>query len=216
MRTLSILLLLTACSEYGLGLDPDAVPDPRPDIDVQPGRLDLGSVDLTVGSAEGTLQIRNTGLGRLTVDSLTILDESPFSLVEDPAPFQLGEAETREIRVRFDASAPGSSEGVLRILSDDPDESGVDVPLSARARGPWLTVEPATHDFGTSPVPCEKEVDVILQNLGDAPLTVDAVDMEWRPGSRQLYLKKPLGEREELVPEMRASSDVEADDVDEN
>ena len=47
-------------------------------------------------------------------------------------------------------------------------------------------------------------------------LTVDAVDMEWRPGSRQLYLKKPLGEREELVPEMRASSDVEADDVDEN
>ena len=52
--------------------------------------------------------------------------------------------------------------------------------------------------------------------LAESGFTVDAVDMEWRPGSRQLYLKKPLGEREELVPEMRASSDVEADDVDEN
>jgi tetratricopeptide (TPR) repeat protein len=106
--------------------------------------------------------------------------------------------------------------GTLLLICERPDAAVQDLtralrlqpgwPLALRARGYALA---ASHDFDAAAADLEeagRAEPSLRANYLHVPyerLTVDAVDMEWRAGSRQLRLKRPCAERDfdEHVPE---------------
>ena len=99
--------------------------------------------------------------------------------------------------------------GTLLLICERPDAAVQDLtralrlqpgwPLALRARGYALA---ATHDFDAAAVDLEaagRAEPSLRANYLHVPyerLTVDAVGMEWRAGSRQLRLKRPFAERD--------------------
>jgi len=116
-----------------------------PDVDVQPDSVDFGIVPLDSTSAR-TVTVRNAGAGALRVVSTRVVGDSDgvFSITEGVGPFTLGAAESTGVVVEFAPASPGSRDAILRLTTDDPDESVRDVPLSGNgvSLGPYLDVEP--------------------------------------------------------------------------
>lgn len=124
-----MLLLLLACSDYDINeKPPDPVSGtetaPAPDVEVDPGAVDLGVVcDL----GQATITVRNTGAADLNVRALTV--SGGWTLDTNPAPFTLAPGAEQAV------SLTGFGEGSLAVASDDPDEPEVAVPLTAAGNG---------------------------------------------------------------------------------
>ncbi len=104
------------------------------DILVEPSLLSFIS---PVGkSASATLEIRNNGSDLpLAVSSITLLPGAPasYGIVAPAAPFSIPVGDNAEVQVTFSPTTSGSQMATLRIVSDDPDEGTVDVPVSGLA-----------------------------------------------------------------------------------
>ena len=179
MRTPLLLsaavMLLGACSEYGIATNTTLGPNARPDIEINPERVSFGSVSVTDAGLYPTrsVEIRNVGEGILTVTSIRVT-EGPFLIVDPPERLEIPPGESRPVEVEFLLDQPGLADGSMLVESDDPDESAIPVPIQARARGPWLYVDPPLHDFGSLSIGCDQQVDVVVQNVGDEGLTVES------------------------------------------
>lgn len=175
---------------------------PVPDVSVSADTLDFGDVasDGTGNkSLGGTVTIRNTGSGPLTVASngVRLLSGADFrvlaitsslsgtvNLSAGPAQIARKGAEAWTVAVAFDPAALGSLSDGLRITSDDPDEGETTVSLLGRG----LTVQDIRATDSVAPGndlaldyggvhadgagrECATGV-VTLANTGEAPLTV--------------------------------------------
>jgi len=100
-----------------------------PDISVTPERLDFGVIPLGT-SAEKSLTIHNSGSTDLVVGSLQITGNTRnFRLLEGACPY-VSPGGACEVRVVFIGNISGQSSAYLTIISTDPDESWLNVPLS--------------------------------------------------------------------------------------
>lgn len=171
MRAGLIVIVLAGCSENGLNLLTESVEAPIPLIDVRPSRLDFGAVD---AGQDATLRftVRNVGGAELRVDGLA-LDDASFALV-DPSPFRLAPEEAREVEVVFAPLEPDEVRGRADVASNDPDRAVVPVELVGRGNVPRLRIEPEVWDFGARPFGCETDVTLVLQNVGNMDLVLDA------------------------------------------
>lgn len=168
-------LLLLACSDYELVEDKDQPPVEEeelvPSIQVSPSSLDFGEVSLG-GRQSLVLTVQNVGTGDLTLQEVTLDDaEGPFSFTGPEATLLPPEAQT-EIVVAFDAQLYGDNGGTLRVLSDDPFNPEVPVPLTARALGPDIELEPTSVDFGTIEVGESGVAELRVRNVGSADLHI--------------------------------------------
>ncbi len=184
---LPLLLSLPACSDYALEPMPDIPFDAEPDIEVFPGSLSFGAV-MAGQSALKELTIRNVGEAMLGVDPIAFEGAGAFSLVDDPGSFSVQGGAELVLQVAFEPAEPAALEGGLRVFSDDPDTPEILVPLSGEGMVPWLEITPATHDFGEVMIPCEQDLELVLQNVGNADLEVTALDFD---GAEQLMLDAP-------------------------
>lgn len=167
-----LLSLLVACSDYTIEpkpQDPDAGDTAPlvPDIEVSPEALDLG---VLCASGEGTLTVTNVGDGELHVDSL-LLDGSGWGVTEGDGPFTLTHGQSQEVTV---TGAPGV--GTVTVLSDDPDEDAVEVPLSAAADTPptveWMDPVPGTV------LPTDAPTRLAVR-VADAEGPLDGLSVSW-------------------------------------
>ncbi len=152
-------------------------PDPVADISVAPGSVDFGSVAVgSVGSAE--VVVTNSGGADLTVDS-AVATGSGFSVSAPVFPEVLPPAGTATVVVEFVPAAAGAHTGTLTIVSDDPDQPSLDVPLNGSGVeapvGPDIALAPASLGFGDVSVGTGASADVIISNAGGADLTVTSV-----------------------------------------
>ncbi|RME28511.1 MAG: VWA domain-containing protein [Deltaproteobacteria bacterium] len=141
---LALLVSLTACSDYDLhrpdgkqdggepqdtGTPPEPTEDP--DILVTPTSLYFGGIPKGCDSPAQQVTIENVGLGDLVVDEISVEGEgtSAFAVsgVVTPATLAAGESVTAD--VVFSPNAWVSYAPEIRISSNDPDESVVDVAL---------------------------------------------------------------------------------------
>jgi hypothetical protein len=108
---------------------------PTPDIAINPTTHDFGTVML-LSSASQQSTLSNEGAANLQISAITLEggNVTEFSIDEGgTAPFTLAPGETHLITVGFSPVTAGSKSTTLRIVSDDPDESPLDVPLSGTA-----------------------------------------------------------------------------------
>ncbi len=142
-----------------------------PDIAVSPEALDFG--DVYVGATRSlNVTISNVGDAGLTIYGVTT-DNDKFSTTNITS---LAAGESANVTVTFGPDAVGGQSGNLTISSDDPDEPAVKVTLSGngitKPAAPDIAVSPEALDFGDVYVNSSKSLNVTIENVGDAGLTI--------------------------------------------
>lgn len=136
-------------------------------LEVTPSSLDFGTVQ--VGRrVELSLQLRNAGVGRLSVSEVLVTSgaEHGFAVSSllrrdcegrsrgvDPRP-ELGAGECGRVTVSIDAVASGEFSGTVVVRSDDQDRPEIEVPLTATATEPLVTVCVLDDAGGEDPEHC--------------------------------------------------------------
>ena len=111
-----------------------APPAPEPDIAVSPTSLDFGTV---VTGTTSDLVVTVTNAGSLDLNVTDLQTTNPvYTVVSPPVPFTLAPAGSQEVTVQFAPFLLATESGDLEIISDDPDEGLVTVPLTGRGVDP--------------------------------------------------------------------------------
>ena len=100
-----------------------------PDIEVSPISHNFGKVKLGT-SRTIVVTISNVGNGKLTISGIGL--ETDFAITSAPtASIVVEPFSTTDVEIRYAPTVIGYNSAVLKITSDDPDESIVEVQLSA-------------------------------------------------------------------------------------
>jgi len=169
----AVLLLGPACNEQELA-------PLTPDIYVAPMEIDFGTVTIGVPS-EQTLQIQNVGGGTLTVDSVLLRDGTgPFTV--EAFSDTLAPDHVVELVVSLDPTELGAAEDVIEILSDDPDEDLVEVPVRVldvvEGPVPAIAWSPSSLAWGAVPSGGEVTMLVTITSVGTGDLEVSDVSLD--------------------------------------
>jgi hypothetical protein len=108
-----------------------------PDIDVSPTSHDFGTVPVNT-SAMQSFRVRNLGPGTLHVTGVDLAgaDSLVFAITSGANSFTLSPGDSSFVSVTFRPSTAGPKTAVLRLRSDDPDESTLDVRLNGAGLAP--------------------------------------------------------------------------------
>ncbi len=166
---MNIWMLLGCASDFGLNEEP-AGADPVPVISVQPSSLALAAA---LGeSATGSLWLTNSGDATLSLSGVDVLDSTRFTT--DALTTSLAPGEEVELVVTFEAVTLQES-ATLRIYSNDPDTTELNVPLDGEALTALLTIEPDPLDFGGRTVDCDWQEALTFTNDGAADLELESM-----------------------------------------
>jgi hypothetical protein len=173
MRALP-LLLLAACTEYGLdklAVDPAEprdtalpfeAPEPEPKIQLEPASHDFGA--LTLGqTAQLPVTITNVGQIRLRVDGLDYSGGSELAFDADEAtngelPWALAPGETRTVFVNYVPVDELPDTGELAVGSNDPaspttraEQAGRAAPFEGFSTGWYIVDDPTVYETTSNP-----------------------------------------------------------------
>jgi hypothetical protein len=140
---------------------------PNPNISAGPASYDFGDVE-TGSSASQAITISNTGDADLNISGISITGSTDFG--QSSACTTVAPAGSCTITVTFSPSSLGAKAATLSILSDDPDESPLDVALSGTGTSvlPLTLVVTTTSDSG----PGSLRAAVITANDHPGPDTI--------------------------------------------
>lgn len=150
-------------------------------INVYPLSYDFGEV--WVGSTSiTTVTISNEGAENLTVSDIYLqLDRlSDFSVRKKTnLPLVLEPDASVELTIAYRPSSPGLSTDVLEIISDDPDQSLVEVELSGTGIF-YVDIEasPMVYDFGEVQLDTTAIAVVAISSTGNISLDVNSIDFQ--------------------------------------
>ena len=175
--SLALLPLLSlACSDYEFHGEKDEEVF-APNIVVNPDQLTYGGVPENESRTK-SFTITNMGNANLQVQDLRI-DEmdvpGTFTFVTPDA--QMGDmepGEEREVEVIFTALAEEAS-AVAVVVSDDPNTPEATVDLLAGSEYGELALTPDPYEFGTVIVGDVGSGQIVVSNLGAAPVTISAI-----------------------------------------
>lgn len=166
-------LLLLACSEQGISTE-DPANGGEPAVRVDPMQLDLGVIE-GGQQAEARLSVDSVGEVGLTVFELGLVDATPgLELLAPDLPTVLPPGASLSAMVRFEAHTTEAG-GLVQILTDDPSQPRVDVPVHATADLTWVELQPDPLDFGTVTPGTVVQDLVDLVNPGNIDLVVDTI-----------------------------------------
>lgn len=144
-------LFAAGCQEYRLQgeNDPANLPDndgdvpngPAPDIAVTPASLDFGARPAGCEAEPQTITVKNEGDAPLTVDELKLIGDGKVAYTLSAGPLTLAPGERQSFDIGFTPPTLTTFDAKLRVLSDDPDEDRVDVPLAGEGAADALYEE---------------------------------------------------------------------------
>ena len=146
-----------------------------PDIDATPTEHDYGEV--VVGMTRSrTVAIRNVGGANLQVTAASVVggEAGEFAIAQGTAPFTVVAGATHSLEIRLAPTSEGPKTATLRLTSDDPDESTVDVHLNGTGTilVPDIATVPESHDYGSRTVGTSVTQSFIVSNTGTKNLVV--------------------------------------------
>ncbi len=134
------------------------------DIAVSPTSVDFGNVEFG-DSTDQTIFLINSGTADLNILSTSITDDTTgqFSVVS-LSNSVVAPNDTQTVLLRYHATHAGTFNANLEITSNDPDESSVNVSLTAKTLVADISVSPASFDFGSVPIETPKSKTFIVIN----------------------------------------------------
>ncbi len=144
-----------------------------PDLDVV-ATPDYG--DVVIGTvAFKSFIIRNLGGAELQVSGTSLVDgqAQEFAITQGGAPFVVAPGQAHSLEIRFAPTSRGPRITTLRLTSDDPDESAVNVVVSGNGLlPPDIDLASAPPDYGEVVVGTTASRQFVIRNLGDVELQV--------------------------------------------
>lgn len=141
-------------------------------------RSNLNFGNLLVGS-DGVLSfyLKNTGDADLIVSNTNITGTNPsqFSVVQivPPLPLTIPVGnDSALVSVQFSPTSVGAKEAVLEIVSNDPDDNPLEIPLFGAGVLPEISAVPNPLPFSDVEVGDSSSRVLTIRNAGGAPLTV--------------------------------------------
>jgi hypothetical protein len=128
--------------------------EPQPDIYSKPEEVDFGTVTIGDSSDVQDVLLGNAGPGLLTVSSVFLDDDTHFSLDEGTAINSYTTGDTGFMHVRFAPTSQGNHSAVITVVSDDPDEPQLQIPIFGVADPEELGKGPVAVcglDFNSAP-----------------------------------------------------------------
>lgn len=169
---------------------------PSPEIDVEPGQVNFGAIDLNTESEITEIIVQNQGSAPLIIESIGLAAATPppnneqFRLHELPdfaEPLVIEPEGLARFGVSYFPQVDGSHATSIVIESNDENEGILTVPLTGRVRQPCIQVLPGSLDFGIVALNIESApANMQIANCGDLDLTVDQIliddpDFRWEP-----------------------------------
>jgi hypothetical protein len=151
--------------------DTDAV---APEIEVDPIAIEFGYVPAGQ-TVQESFAVQNLGDGPLNVSNITLTGSPQFSIAGQTA-FQLPPASSVTLQVSYLSNAADNS-GVITVLSDDADESVVNVTVRSSDAVPDLILDPPVIDYGQLDLTCFDTRSMSLTNVGGVPVTVSGITL---------------------------------------
>lgn len=174
---LPMLVLMTLgaqCSENNVNkLDDTDADDLRPELAVDPERIDFG--ELREGeSATEEIRVRNEGNTTLTISSITLRGPAAYVMSDTANITTLEPDEEASFTVSFSPNTL-EHEGQVLITSDDPEATLTAVELNGYGALPLLNVSPSPYDFGIVEPECVRDGTITLENIGRETLVIDNI-----------------------------------------
>ena len=119
---------------------------------------------------EEPLIVENSGTGLLTVDGIASNDLEQFAV--SPQAFVLEPGQDTTVVVAFGPLEARTVEASLGIISDDPDNIFLDLPMKGRGIKPRLDIEPRALEFSAIAVGQPATQILTLANSGEADLFI--------------------------------------------
>jgi hypothetical protein len=143
--------------------------------------LDFGTLDLTEAlSSSAIVTLTNEGHASVAIDSASAT--GGFSAEATAAVLEPGES--AELEVVFEPDSWGDFEGELELRFSGAEN--LTLALTGLALAPEIALSPESLDFGEVTIGCEVSELLTIDNLGNAPLVIDALDLA--AGSSELSL----------------------------
>ncbi|MBA3539154.1 MAG: choice-of-anchor D domain-containing protein [Deltaproteobacteria bacterium] len=148
---------------------------PPIDIHVTPGTVVFGDVRINTDSSPATVYVQSLGGSNLTVQSVTI--STGFTL-NGVTSFALAPNTSSPIDVACFPTVIGPMSGTLTIVSDDPDESTVEVPLQCNGIDSSLAINPSPAVIPATRVGEPIPQAISLVNSGTADTEILSMSIE--------------------------------------
>lgn len=174
MRRIASIIIITlclfGCSDISLLRVPDI---PAPEITVSPLEYDFGNLAVGENSA-GTFSISNTGTATLIISDISLSDDNGIFLL-DADVSSLEPDESADIYVVYNPNTYEENNNIINILSNDEDESLVQILLTGLGSAPIIEITPWDYSFGTINVGCEDDKVLAISNVGNLDLIIDNI-----------------------------------------
>lgn len=151
----------------------------EPDINPSFPSLAFGNQDIDLGATAAlTVTISNFGTSVLNISSLAIAatDSSQFAITSDTAEAVLNPGESRIVMVTFNPTSLGPKAASLRVISNDPDESTLDVLLTGTGTDQEIDFSVASVNYTTQVFDSSspETLPFVISNIGTANLGLGA------------------------------------------
>ncbi len=145
---------------------------------VQPEQINFGA-EREVGTYRRALLMLNAGSSDVRITEITMPAHPEFALADLPGlPVRLGPGESVVVNVAFSPTAIGEYTSSVLVVTDDPENPSVEVPVSAGLtdRLCELEVSPERVGFGLIPPTFIRAKQVRVVNAGDDLCTLNSGD----------------------------------------
>ncbi|GMV43488.1 MAG: hypothetical protein AMXMBFR64_52040 [Myxococcales bacterium] len=147
---------------------------------VSPSLVKFNDVPIS-SSATKSVSVTNVGSAPFQVTGIAMVEgtSAPDFTVAPKAtlPVVLAASATHIFEVTYTPDGEGDDVGQVRISTDLSSQSEEVVPVTGNVTGPKLVVVPGIVNFGVIPIGTSKPIEVTLQNVGSADLTLDSVSI---------------------------------------
>ena len=147
-----------------------------PEIEVDPTYHSYGALSAGSETADVVINIENIGNGDLDISDIYLHSAvSNFSIISSP----IGIVESYSSVELIVSYSPGTYETnyeTVSIVSNDEDESIVNILLDGSGDAPVITVTPDYHDFGNVYLGCDDSTVVEIGNIGNSNLILSDIE----------------------------------------
>lgn len=176
LKLLFLFCFLMGCSDHTIvkveKVDPEI---PAPNIVVSPESIEYGHLVAGVESLADLVTIVNAGGGLLEIDDIGIYGQSNFTF-DRPVTYDLENSEKVEFNVYYEPETFEEKSAYLYIISNDPDEPVVEIPIHGYGDAPVINVNPLESDLETVYLGCEEVTLLEINNLGNMDLIINSLD----------------------------------------
>jgi hypothetical protein len=165
MQSCVVNIIVTAGSKT-VTLMGNGLPPPR-DVDLSRASVAFGDVRKATSSSDQTIVVSNTGTGDLTITSAAV-SGTGFSMTG--ATSVIAGNSSYPYSVKCAPPDVGQLSGSFTIVSNDPDEGTVSIPLSCNGVDSALDVQPSPIAMPAARVAEPRELTVRLTNSGGAEM----------------------------------------------